>query len=249
MATKHLDNIRCKSDLIAESCSYSDGGGNSNGDSYIATWLLRRLCRRCSRLPQWQAQRWWRPLLAMAEVLHGQRCNFLPKWANVGPTTLFCLSFEVKTARNWSWVYCRTSNQAKHSGQRMLSLVVNGTILFCRMVNFLSPMVQILFPNISSPKTQSVNLFCFSILMFTVHLCAKFDGLKPTIDENQRTQILNAVWRLFEGCFWATLSRKLIIAFNRLCCGKLEILSCAYGPTWGQTKQNLKINWFLERFC
>ena len=133
----------------------------------IATWLLRRLCRRCSRLPQWQAQRWWRPLLAMAEVLHGQRCNFLPKWANVGPTTLFCLSFEVKTARNWSWVYCRTSNQAKHSGQRMLSLVVNGTILFCRMVNFLSPMVKILFPNISSPKTQSVNLFCFSILMFT----------------------------------------------------------------------------------
>ena len=34
MATKHLDNIRCKSDLIAESCSYSDGGGSSNGDSY-----------------------------------------------------------------------------------------------------------------------------------------------------------------------------------------------------------------------
>ena len=34
------------------------------------------------------------------------------------------------------------------------------------MVNSHFPMVKIPFPNISSPKTQSVNLFCFSILMF-----------------------------------------------------------------------------------
>ena len=35
------------------------------------------------------------------------------------------------------------------------------------MVNFHFPMVETAFPNISSPKTQSVDLFCFSILMFT----------------------------------------------------------------------------------
>ena len=35
------------------------------------------------------------------------------------------------------------------------------------MVNFHFPMVEIPFPDISSPKTQSVDLFCFSILMFT----------------------------------------------------------------------------------
>jgi hypothetical protein len=33
------------------------------------------------------------------------------------------------------------------------------------MVNFHFPMVEIPFPDISSPKPQSVDLFCFSILM------------------------------------------------------------------------------------
>ena len=35
------------------------------------------------------------------------------------------------------------------------------------MVNFHFPMVEIPFPDISSPKTQSVDLFCFSILMYS----------------------------------------------------------------------------------
>ena len=37
----------------------------------------------------------------------------------------------------------------------------------CRMVNSQFPMVKILILDISSPKTQSVDLFCFSILIFT----------------------------------------------------------------------------------
>ena len=47
----------------------------------------------------------------------------------------------------------------------MLSLHVYETILFCRMVNSHFPMVEIPFPDISSPKPQNVDLFCFSILM------------------------------------------------------------------------------------
>ena len=35
------------------------------------------------------------------------------------------------------------------------------------MMNFHFPMVKIPFPCISSPKNQSVDLFCFSILFFT----------------------------------------------------------------------------------
>ena len=39
----------------------------------------------------------------------------------------------------------------------------------CRMGNLHFPMVQIMisFPNIPSPKTRSVDLFCFIMLMFT----------------------------------------------------------------------------------
>ena len=49
------------------------------------------------------------------------------------------------------------------------------------MVNFHFPMVEIAFPYISSPKTQSVDLFCFGILMFaSVQI---FGDLKPTINE------------------------------------------------------------------
>ena len=51
----------------------------------------------------------------------------------------------------------------------MLPLYVYETIPFCRMVNFHFPIVDIPFPNISSPKvgpeTQSVDLFCFNILL------------------------------------------------------------------------------------
>ena len=49
----------------------------------------------------------------------------------------------------------------------MPSLYVYETILFCRMVNSHFPMVEIPFPDISSPKTQSVDLYSFSILKFT----------------------------------------------------------------------------------
>ena len=44
------------------------------------------------------------------------------------------------------------------------------TVPFCRMVNFHFPMVEIPFPYISSPKPQSVDLFCFSILMYSINL-------------------------------------------------------------------------------
>ena len=56
---------------------------------------------------------------------------------------------------------------AKYSGERILPFDVYETISSCRIVNFHFPMVEIPFPDISSPKTQSVDLFCFSILMFT----------------------------------------------------------------------------------
>ena len=48
----------------------------------------------------------------------------------------------------------------------MLSLHVHETIMFCRMVNSHFPMVKLPVPYISSSKTQSVDLFCFSILMY-----------------------------------------------------------------------------------
>ena len=41
------------------------------------------------------------------------------------------------------------------------------TIYFSRMVNFHLPIVEIPFPDISLAKNQSVDLFCFSILMLT----------------------------------------------------------------------------------
>ena len=89
-------------------------------------------------------------------------CRFLPN-ATFLP--------ELQSARNRSRVYGETSNhldqQAKHSGERMLPLHVYETILFCRMVNYHFPMVEIPFPDISSPKIQSVDLFCFSILMLS----------------------------------------------------------------------------------
>ena len=49
----------------------------------------------------------------------------------------------------------------------LAKVYVCKTILFYRMVNFHFPMVKIQFPDISSPKTQSVNFFCFKILMLT----------------------------------------------------------------------------------
>ena len=49
----------------------------------------------------------------------------------------------------------------------MLSLYAYETIQFCKMVNSHFPMVKIPFPYISSPKIQSVDLFCFSILMLS----------------------------------------------------------------------------------
>ena len=49
----------------------------------------------------------------------------------------------------------------------MLSYYVHKTIPFCRMVNSHFPMVEIRFPDISSPKTKSVDLFCFSILILS----------------------------------------------------------------------------------
>ena len=67
----------------------------------------------------------------------------------------------------------------------MLSLHVYETIPFCRMVNLHFPIVEIPFPYISSPKTKSVDLFCFGILMSSsvqslmtyLCLCAKFGDL------------------------------------------------------------------------
>ena len=49
----------------------------------------------------------------------------------------------------------------------MLSFPLYKTTLFCRMKNSHFPVVEIRFPDISSPKIQSVDLFCFSILMLS----------------------------------------------------------------------------------
>ena len=82
----------------------------------------------------------------------------------------------------------------------MLSLYVYETIPFHRMVNFHFPMVEIPLPCISSPKTQSNTLFCFSILMFT-SVQSLVSDLKPMIDEEPCPQI----W----ACFWARLRNKI----------------------------------------
>ena len=50
------------------------------------------------------------------------------------------------------------------------------------MVNLHFLMVKIPFPNISSPKTQSVHLLCIKILMFTS--VQKFGDVKPTIKKS-----------------------------------------------------------------
>ena len=60
---------------------------------------------------------------------------------------------------------------------------------FCRMVNFHFPIVEIPFPDISSPKFQSVDIFCFSILMYS------------SVDEKRRPQI--------RDCFWARRRNKI----------------------------------------
>ena len=75
-----------------------------------------------------------------------------------------------------------------------LCLYVYEAISFYRMVNFLFPMVEIPFPDISLPKTQSVDFFCFRIVMSISLQTWKFGDLKPTI-EKRRPQI----WT----CFWA----------------------------------------------
>ena len=50
------------------------------------------------------------------------------------------------------------------------------------MVNFLFPMVEIPFPDISSPKAQSVDLFCFSILMYS--FVQSFGDLKARLTKS-----------------------------------------------------------------
>ena len=52
--------------------------------------------------------------------------------------------------------------------------------------------VEILFPDISSPKVDQ-NLKCrfFLFQYATTHLCAKFGDLKLTFDETRRLQVLD----------------------------------------------------------
>ena len=68
------------------------------------------------------------------------------------------------------------TQESQVNSERMLSFYVYETIPFCRMVTvtFLFPVVEIPIIYISSPKIlgeertqKSVDLFCFSILMFT----------------------------------------------------------------------------------
>ena len=77
----------------------------------------------------------------------------------------------------------------------VFTCIQNHSVLhwICRMVNFHFPMVEIPFPDLSSPKTSKCR---FILLQYSnVFLCAKFGDLKPRIDEKRRPQI----WT----CFWA----------------------------------------------
>ena len=74
-------------------------------------------------------------------------------------TTLFCLNFKLSGIEPGSTAELPTTltNKPKHWGERKLSFHVYETIPFCQMVNFHFPMVEIPFPDISSPKIQSVD--------------------------------------------------------------------------------------------
>ena len=92
----------------------------------------------------------------------------------------------------------------------------------------------------------------FILFQYTnVHLCAKFGDLKPTIDKKwyldlflskeQKQHSERKVWFSFNPMFhkdnWSLQSTDCVV----------ENLK-PWGPTWGQTKQNLRKFRFLELF-
>ena len=106
--------------------------------------------------------------------------------------TIFCLSFELSGIEPRSMAELQTTLTNKPKTQVKESIFyVYETITFRRVVNFHFPMIQIPFPyhDISSPKTLSVDLFCFSILMFTSLQSLPGGELKPTTDEKLRPQL------------------------------------------------------------
>ena len=104
-------------------------------------------------------------------------------------------------------------------------------------------MVEILFLNISSFKTQSFDLFCFSILT-----CngandwrnATSSNLDLFLSKAQKQDSTRKLRFYFDQMFHKSYS---IIRINRLCCGKLKTSSYSSGPTWGPTKQNWENLW------
>ena len=95
---------------------------------------------------------------------------------NFCPTTHFFLSCYLPGIEPVSTVklpitLTNKTNTLSGSGERLLSLHVHETIPISRMVNLHLPIVKIPFPDISSPKSQSVHLVCFSLVHFYSPLC------------------------------------------------------------------------------
>ena len=106
----------------------------------------------------------------------------------------------------------------------MLSLHAYETISFSRFAEqngkLYFQMVKIPFPDISSPKTQSFDLFCFSIL--NVHLCAEFGDLSltdlhPTIHEKQRHRIRANFWAMRTDCAETTFHKETAMPIFHKC--------------------------------
>ena len=94
------------------------------------------------------------------------------------------------------------------------------TIVFCRKVNFHFPMVEIPVPYIFSPKTQSVNLFCFSILLLTSVLSlviysqqlrkSKSSNSDLFLSKAQKQDFRRKLWFSFHQMFHKCLSIMVI---------------------------------------
>ena len=129
------------------------------------------------------------------------------------------------------------------------SVLQNGELSFPNGKN--SSSQYFFFQN---PKYQFI-LFDYT----NAFLCAKFGGLKPTIDENRCPQNRNCFWarrrnKISQGnCDF--ISTKCFTNVNRSsgstdCAAEnSKPLSYASGQTWGPTKQKLRKSRFLEGFC
>ena len=152
---------------------------------------------------------------------------------------LFCLSCELPGIANqclWpSFLLPLPPNQRLRWKNAIFMCTQNHFVL--QILNFHFPTVKIPLRYISSPKTQSVYIFCFvyiSILMYSSVQSLVLWGqqyTKSNLDlfqsKAQKQDFTRKLRFYFDQMFHECLS---IIRINRICCRKLETSShAAYG--------------------